>query len=114
MLHRRGDFPEENLLVVEFKVLSRNFYKKGFENDIKKLKILTSNTDYNYKLGAHVFLCPSGYIVKWYKSGKPESGFIIYSYALKNELEESNPKVLNNKFLKEYEEMKSSNKKEYL
>lgn len=107
MLHRRGDFPRENILVVEFKVQSRNLYKKGFENDIKKLQILTSKNEYNYKLGAHVFLCPSGYIIKWYQAGKAKSGFYIYSNSLKNELKKSDPKVLKNKFLKEYEKMKS-------
>ena len=107
MLHRRGDFPEDNLLVVEFKVRLKSFYKKGYYNDIEKLKILTSNIDYNYKLGAHVFLCPSGYIIKWYQSGTPESGSYIYSSILKKELEESDPKILKNKFLKEYKEMKS-------
>ena len=102
MLHRRGDFSDENLLVVEFKVYSKKFYKKGFKNDIKKLQILTSKREYNYKLGAHVCLCPSGYIIKWYQSGKPEQGFFIYSITLKKELEESDPKLLDTKFIREY------------
>lgn len=105
MLHRRGDFPDDNLLVVEFKVRLKSFYKKGFCNDVKKLKILTSKNDYNYKLGAHVFLCPSGYLIKWYQYGKPEAGFYVYSYGLKRELKEPDPKVLKNRFLKEYKKI---------
>lgn len=108
MLHRRGDFPENNLLVVEFKVSSTDLTENCFENDVKKLKHLTKNNEYNYKLGAHVFLCPSGYIIKWYQSGNPKPGLYIYSITLKKELEESDPKVLNNKFLKEYEKKKSN------
>ena len=108
MLHKRGDNPDENLLVVEFKVQSTSFTKDGFENDVKKLEHLTKNNEYNYKLGAHVFLCPSGYIIKWYQSGNPKPGLYIYSITLKKELEESDPKVLNNKFLKEYEKKKSN------
>ncbi|MDD3052556.1 MAG: hypothetical protein PHR06_15640 [Candidatus Cloacimonetes bacterium] len=108
MLHKRGVNPDENLLVVEFKVQSTSFTKDGFDNDVKKLEYLTCDNEYNYKLGAHVFLCPSGYIIKWYKSGKPESGFNIFFDTEKSKLEESDLKVLKNKFLKEYDKKKSN------
>ena len=108
MLHKRGDNPDENLLVAEFKVSSTDLTENDFKNDVKKLEYLTCDNEYNYKLGAHVFLCPSGYIIKWYQSGKPESGFNIFFDTEKSKLEESDPKVLNNKFLKEYEKKKSN------
>ena len=108
MLHKRGDNPDENLLIVEFKVSSTSLTKADFKNDVEKLKYLTKDGEYNYKFGAHVFLCSSGYIIKWYQSGKPESGYYIYSGILKKELGESDPKVLKNKFLREYKEMKSN------
>ncbi|ADN36429.1 hypothetical protein Mpet_1676 [Methanolacinia petrolearia DSM 11571] len=108
MLHRRGDFPEDNLLVVEFKVLCKGFYKKGFYNDIEKLKILTKDGEYNYRLGAHVFLCSSGYIIKWYESGKDEPDFYIYSAIQEEELNKDDKRLRANKFLKEYENISLS------
>lgn len=112
MLHKRGDNPEENLLVVEFKIPSTSlrFSKKGFDNDVKKLVYLTSDNEYNYKLGSHVFLCSSGYIIKWYQSSKPEGGYFIYSSTLKMDVAESALKSLNIDLFKEYQNIKLCDK----
>lgn len=109
LLHKRGDNPDENLLVVEFKVSSTRLDKDPFENDVEKLKYLTDNNEYHYRLGAHVCLCPSGYIVKWYMSGSAESGFTSYS---KNDgqmiPEQSANDIVNSDFRKRYNKMESA------
>lgn len=101
ILHQRGN-PSENLLVVEFKKSSTHPTDDDLENDRKKLEYLTKDKEYNYKVGAHVCLCRSGYIIKWYIAGNSEPEPYIYSSTQKRELKESDPKVLHNIFLKNY------------
>ena len=72
ILHKRGDTSAtdgNNLLVVEFKRARERNYKKGFENDVKKLEHLTQNNDYNYLLGSHVYLENDNYMIVWYIRG---------------------------------------------
>lgn len=108
ILHRRGNNPDENLLVVEFKILPTNRPIDDFKNDKDKLVHLTKDKEYNYKLGAHVCLYSSGYIIKWYQAGKPESEFYIFDNKGKEELKNSDSRILNNKFLKVYARTKIS------
>lgn len=108
ILHKRGNNPDENLLVVEFKVSSTPLEKEGFENDVKKIRYLTANNEYNYRLGAHVCLCSSGYIIKWYLSGLPEHGFTYYSNIRKTILEQPTETISNNDFMKKYGRIDSS------
>lgn len=104
LIHKRGDNSSENLLVIEFKVSSTKLDKDPFENDVNKLKHLTANNEYNYQLGAHVYLCRYGYIIKWYTSGFPEDEFTIYSSKSKRKkiLEQPTGKFSKISFLKQY------------
>ena len=107
LLHMRGNNRNENLMIAEFKVSSTPLSTIGFRNDVKKLKYLTADNEYNYQLGAHVYLCSSGYVIKWYISGIPEHGFTIYSNKSQEILCQPSANISNKVFLKKYEEMDS-------
>lgn len=93
IIHKRGKNPNNNLLVIEIKKGSRYFKREDFDNDVAKLKFLTENEDYQYKLGAHVCLDSNNFIIKWYLDGKSQNGFYLHDSTLNFE---------NNNFIKKY------------
>lgn len=67
IVHKR-ESNQENLLIIEVKT-SNDTLKAHIENDIDKLEGFTSEEDYKYNLGAHVFILNKKCKINWYSNG---------------------------------------------
>lgn len=67
IVHKR-ESNQENLLIVEVKTQNDKI-QDHINNDIDKLKGFTSEEDYRYTLGAHVFILNKKCKINWYSNG---------------------------------------------